>query len=622
MLGLFLFFLIPVGARLSFSTEAVLTLAEMEWLEAHPVIRFAPDLHYAPVEYEENGTVKGIAMDYLKWMEENYPVHFELVMYPTWSEQLDAMRNNQIDMLSGAAETPERSEYMNFTKPYIITPNAIMRRIDHKAITSESEFLTMKVAAIKGYAVAEYLSIRYPNLEVVLVKDIEEGLLKVVNGEVDAMVAEVFQASFYISSMKLSNVVIENAYKVDFPIKLAMATRKSEPELTVILDKMIDSMPDDKQIEIERKWIGINNVNQLPKNLLYGLLIGLAIMFGLIVSVVFWNRTLKRRVDQKTSELTELNVQLEAKVERRTHLLSETNRQLELSMYTLQLRDQELQKLNDELEKSLSALQFSQKKLIEMEKVAALGKLVATVAHEINTPLGNCIMMTSYEWDRHVEFKAHLRAKNQIDTNTEDYFDAIKNIHDIYGNSFGRLTTIVNRFKSLAVQNLDQKKELFNVSELIEECMIQYRQHHVFTWTLNSNNDNALVYGIKSAYAEVFSNLISNAVMHGFAEPFDGEGQVDVSLDYEENSLVVEIKDNGIGIPDELITKVTEPLFTTNRMGGIGLNIVMNILGHTLDGEMALDNKQEHGLRVVVILKNVIWQDYKTNITTDGEDKK
>lgn len=586
--------------------NGVLTPDEISWLRAQQVIRVAPDLAYAPIEFEENGEVKGIAIDYLNWMAAHYPIKFEIVKYPTWQEQLDAMKAQQIDMLSGAAETPERSLYMHFTKPYIRTPNVILRRKDKPAIASENDFVKLKVAAIRGYAVQEYLQIRYATLEVIPVKDIEDGLVRLSNGELDAMVAEAYLASYYVSSLRMSNIVMETAYEVDFPLKLSMATRDSAPELAIILDKMIASMPESERLAIERKWIGIETAPILPRNLLLMIGGGVSLLVGALVLIVLWNRTLKGRVEEKTLALSKLNSELEQKVERRTHLLSETNKQLELSMYTLQLRDEELQDLNHELEASLDALRTSQKKVIEMEKVAALGKLVATVAHEINTPLGNCIMMTSYEWDKHLEYKHYYEHHHPVDETTEAYFDSIENVHEILRSSLDRLTLIVNRFKALAVQNLDQKQDVFDVTEVIHVCMVQYRQLQSFEWSIVPDEPIFIV-GIRSAYEEVFSNLISNAVIHGFVDGFREEAKIAVKLERRSDSLIVEIQDNGIGVSDELISKVTEPLFSTNRSGGIGFNIIMNILSHTLEGEMALDNKTESGLRVVIMLRHVNW---------------
>ncbi len=586
--------------------DSILTPDEISWLRVQQVITVAPDLNYAPIEFEENGDVKGIAMDYLHWMEAHYPIKFDVVKYPTWQAQLEAMKAEQIDMLSGAAKTPERSVYMNFTDAYISSPNVILRRKDHSAITSEDEFMKLKVAAIKGYAVEEFLRVRYINLNVVKVKNVEEGLVKLSNGDVDAMVVESYLASYYVTNLKMSNISLEEYYKVDFPLNLCMATRKNAPELAVIIDKMIKSMPEQDRLTIERRWIGISTENSLSRTLLYGFSVGIGILLAALVLIVLWNRTLKGRVEEKTQALSKLNAELEQKVERRTHLLSETNKQLEFSMYTLQRRDEELQILNHDLEESLEALQTSQKKVIEMEKVAALGKLVATVAHEITTPLGNCIMMTSFEWDKHLEYRNYYHHYHQMDEVAEEYFSAIESTHEILRSSLERLTLIVNRFKSLAVQNLDQHLETFDVVDVIELSMLQYRQYTSFEWTVSPEMPMR-INGIKSAYEELFSNLISNSVMHGFNDDFTGQAHIAVNLEHHPNGLVIEFKDNGIGVSNELIGKVTEPLFSTNRSGGIGFNIIMNILSHTLDGEMALDNNTETGLRIVIMLKNVKW---------------
>lgn len=595
-------------SKKEFSEEPIFTPEEQIWLLKHPLVTVAPDIDYAPVEFEDNGELKGIAMDYLKWMEAHYSIRFKTVHYDTWAQVIAAAKNKQVDMLSGAAKTPEREHFLHFTKPYITTPTVIVRKKDSTPILNEEGLIKLTVGAIKGYAVNEFLQLRYPSLKIVSVVNIEDGLLKVSNGELDAMAAEAYQASYYVSALKLSNLIIESNYNVDFPLKLSMASRINAPELASIIDKMIDSMPSSERMAIEQKWIGLNPNSGISKTILIAGSIVFILLSLVIVSILVWNRTLKTRVREKTKELTDLNTLLEAKVARRTQLLSDTNQQLELSMYNLQMKEHELENINAELESTLVDLQLSQKRLIEVEKVAALGQLVATVAHEINTPLGNCIMSNEFLNEKSRLMKAQLCEEQQLSENVCDYFDTLESGHAIIESSLEQLKVIVDRFKALAVKNLSARETELDLKQLLEECLIEHQFKNGFEWHIDVENPVKIL-GIRMVYNEIFNNLIANTITHGFSKDIS-HPKIKVKLKKIDSTLFIEFEDNGKGIEDEIIHRVIEPLFTTNRVGGsggIGLNVIMNLLNHTLDGDMSIQNLTQGGLMVKIRIRHIQW---------------
>lgn len=589
---------------------AELTPSELDWLAQNPIIKVAPDIGYAPIEFEENGKIQGVAMDYLDWMAENYPVKFKIVRYETWTEVLNAAREKKIDMISGAAQTPERSTYLLFTKPYIIIPNVILRRYDSPSINSESEFIKLKIGTTKGYAVNEFVKLRYPNLRVYEFDKIEDHLKKLSTGELDAVVSEVMMSSYYISKLKLTNLVIEENFQVDFPLKLAMATHKDSPILSGILDKMLSSIPDDYKRKTEQKWSGINFNQGIPKSFFNSLLISFSIVLILSVAVIFWNKILRSVVTQKTQELESLNKHLEEKVERRTMLLNTTNQQLELSMVTLQMKDEELGNINAELEASLQDLHTFQQKLVEVEKVAALGRLVATVAHEMNTPLGNSILCASYIQEQNNNLKQFLAQQKSPPKLLTEHSNLIDEAIHSLNRSLERAANLVNRFKSLAIRNLNQEEVVFDLNELFNECIQMYSYIRPISSSIEVKFSSK-INGIRAAYEEIFCNLISNSMIHGFTDTFDGRAMINAKIEKVGDGIRIVYSDNGIGIDNDVLDKVLEPLFSTNRTGnsgGIGLNIITNLLNYTLGGTMKLDNSSASGLNVIIDITKVNWE--------------
>lgn len=587
-----------------------LTTSELEWLAQNPIIKVAPDIGYAPVEFEENGKIEGIAIDYLDWMAKHYPIKFEIVRYSTWTEVLNAARSKQIDVVSGAAKTPERSTYLQFTKPYIIIPNVVLRRYDSPIINNDAEFIKLKIGTTKGYAVNEFVRLRYPNLQVYEFDKIEDQLRKLSTGELDAVVSEIMMSSYYISKLKLTNLVIEEKFQVDFPIELAMATHKDSSILNGILDKMLTSIPEDFKRSTEQKWSGINLNQGIPKSFFISLLISFSIVLVLSVSVIFWNKLLRSSVDEKTHELEILNKHLEEKVERRTMLLNTTNQQLELSMVTLQMKDEELCNINAELEASLLDLHAFQQKLVEVEKVAALGRLVATVAHEMNTPLGNSILCASYIQEQNNNLKLFLAQQKSPPKLLLDHSSSLDEAVHSLNRSLERAANLVSRFKSLAIRNLNQEEVVFDVKELFDECLQMYNYIKPVSALIEVKFSSKII-GIRAAYEEVFCNLISNSIIHGFSDTFDGDAIINAKIEKIGEGILIEYSDNGIGIDDNLLDKVLEPLFSTNRTGnsgGIGLNIITNLLNYTLGGTMKLDNSSQIGLKIIIEITKVNWE--------------
>jgi signal transduction histidine kinase len=582
----------------------VLTPDEIDWLRGLPTIRVAPDLNYAPLEFEEEGKIKGIAIDYLNWLSEHFPIRFELVRYPDWQAQLDAIRNEEIDMLSGAAKTPARTEYMHFTETYFKAPFVLIRRNDALKIQREEQLDSLVAVVVKGYSVNEFLEVRYPNLQILNVPTIQEGLIYVVNGQADFLVSESFVAIYYITKEKLSNLVIENDFKIDYYMNLRMATSLSQSKLAGVLTKMLATIPEDFRHTTERKWLGILPDVGISREVVVRLYAALFTLIVLVVMIVLWNRSLKTRVDKKTVELRELNAELESRIEKRTFLLSETNHQLELSMVTLQYKEQELKEVNDELATSLQDLQQSQKRLVEAEKIAALGHLVSAVAHELNTPLGNCISINSFQAIQLQELNLKIEATESNELLS--FCTLYEQSTTLLSSNLEKLRQIVDRFKEISVKDETYTEEYLVLSEVAQDCCYNYKMIKDYSWTIRDPNHLKII-GSRRHYESILSNLLMNSIEHGFTRLEDREAQITIDFSRQGDHLQLTFSDNGVGIADDLLDHVLEPLFSTKNSGGVGFNIILNHLSHAMPGKLQLNNHQGKGLSVEITFFSPRW---------------
>jgi PAS domain S-box-containing protein len=284
--------------------QDLLTPEEQAWLSEHSasirigITEIPPQVLYG----ETQGDYKGLSIDYIRLVERHLNCKFELVYYKTWDEVMQAARNNDIDIIFAAQKTPERSEYLLFSTPYIELPNMIVVRKNMKGALTLDKMTGLKIVCSEGSAVHEFLRTNYGHLDIYPVKDELSGLIKVSFGEADAMVIELSRASYDIEKAKITNLRV--AGNTDFTYQLRFASRKDWPVLNRILDKGLSSITGEDRDVITRKWIAIEAEPIFDGRVFWGVFsAGLFVMALILMGVILWNRTLKTRVIQHTGLL-------------------------------------------------------------------------------------------------------------------------------------------------------------------------------------------------------------------------------------------------------------------------------------------------------------------------------
>jgi signal transduction histidine kinase/purine-cytosine permease-like protein len=261
-----------------------------------------------------------------------------------------------------------------------------------------------------------------------------------------------------------------------------------------------------------------------------------------------------------------------------------------------------------ELLESLQHLEQTRRSLVESETLASLGRLVASVAHEINTPVGITVSTASYLADR-TEGTAHLARSDRVDAAALRAYlhDAGEAARLLLANAT-RMARLVGNFKQLAVDRISEPRSRFDLREQIEEAVrslapkieeagVDLRTSILATVQMES---------YPLALAQVVTNLVVNSLQHGFDGP-GGQISIEARLgDGDEVNLVY--TDDGRGIAPALRARVFEPFFTTRRIlggSGLGLYIVNQIVTRQLDGAIALE-AAEGGVRFVMRFARVV----------------
>jgi PAS domain S-box-containing protein len=282
----------------------------------------------------------------------------------------------------------------------------------------------------------------------------------------------------------------------------------------------------------------------------------------------------RKRAEQ---ELRRLNEELEERVAGRTAELLATNRALE---------------------ESLSALNATQSQLVQTEKMAALGELVAGVAHEINTPLGVCLTAASFLELKLNDLPRHLAEAGLERGLPEKYQSTLNEAMASILTNLSRAAELVKSFKLVAVDQVSEEKRRFDIKEYIDKVLLSLRPKYKRTpYTIEVQCPEGLeVFSYPGALSQIITNLVMNSLLHAFDGAAQGKMTVDVSA--AGGGCVMRFADNGKGIPPEHLKKIYDPFFTTKRGHGgtgLGLHVVFNLVTRTLGGRIECASQMGRG---------------------------
>lgn len=292
-------------------------------------------------------------------------------------------------------------------------------------------------------------------------------------------------------------------------------------------------------------------------------------------------RYVTKRV-QAEKELKALNKELEQRVVERTH---------------------ELQQSHDALHDAVERLRKTQGQLVESEKLAALGGVVAGIAHEMNTPLGVCITAISHLGDL---LQDVVQQKNSQSL-TQDSFDSFcAEAQD--GIAITRLNLrksaeLIQSFKQVTVDQTLEEPQRFNLKQHLEEVISVFRtrlQAQQIRLTLECP-DAIFLNSYPGAFYQIISQLILNSIAHGFCYQPDKDISLEVVQQVEQLRLVY--RDNGVGMAEDIKDKIFEPFSTSKREKshlGLGGHVIYNQAVRVLQGEIQCDSRPGEGCCFII----------------------
>jgi len=262
----------------------------------------------------------------------------------------------------------------------------------------------------------------------------------------------------------------------------------------------------------------------------------------------------------------------------------------------------ELQK--EQLASSLKELKDAQKRLVESEKMAALGNLVAGVAHEINTPIGIGIGASSSLLTRTEDLSELFASKKMTLNSLKSYIDSTTQACELLLSNLTRTADLIKSFKQVSVDNMTEQKRTFQLNEYLHDIIRSLApkiRKRPIDLTINCSEEIVLN-SYPGAFAQIFTNFIINSLLHGFNETESGNITIDASE--EKENFIITYKDTGKGIPEENLKKVFDPFFTTNMQNGtgLGMNITYNLITQKIGGDILLESELGKGVCFTITL--------------------
>lgn len=291
------------------------------------------------------------------------------------------------------------------------------------------------------------------------------------------------------------------------------------------------------------------------------------------------------RLKKVEREITLFNEQLEGKVAERTRSLSDANNQLG---------------------KAYDDLKQAQQTLVESEKMASLGSLVAGVAHEINTPIGISVTASSYLQERVADFKQHIEAKQLSRSYLNEFTQNLDESMQLLQGNLRRASELIASFKQVAVDQSSEARYNFSLADNLHQVVVSlgYKLKKAQCEVDIQCDPRLSIFSFPGSFTQIYSNLILNSIHHGF-DGWDRPRKITIKVEQLGDELIIDYSDNGRGIPPEILPRIFDPFVTSKRGqggSGLGTHIIYNLVVQLLRGRIHCASEPGQGAQFHISL--------------------
>uniref|UniRef100_C6E2F2 histidine kinase n=1 Tax=Geobacter sp. (strain M21) TaxID=443144 RepID=C6E2F2_GEOSM len=501
------------------------------------------DRSYPPYEFiDKDGSPAGYNVDLTRAIAEVMGMKVEF-RFGSWAEMRAGLQQGKIDILQGLSYSDERSRSVDFSPPHAMVHHAIFARRDSKRVRTLEELKGKKVIVFQDGIMHERLKLLGFEKDLVLTPTPAEALRILASGQHDYAVVAQLPGMYLIRELHLTNLVPVAKAVVSEQYGYGVAEGNREL-LTRFNEGLAIVIKTGQYAQIYNRWLGVHEPPRVTREmaLKYGAMILVPLLL-VLAGTALWNKTLQKRVAERTTELA-----------------------------------QEVSERN----KALEELRRHQDKLIQADKMASLGTLVSGVAHEINNPNGLLLLDIPILRRVHEDAEEILEARYLQEGDFmlggvpySEMREEIPRILEEMLDGAQRIKRIVNDLKDFArrddaghMESIDLEAAAKRAVRLVEPTI------RSATGRFEAFYEGNLppVMGNAQRIEQVIVNLVLNA-----CQSLTGRDQgvtLATSLDSESDSVLIEVRDEGVGIAQEHLPHLVDPFFTTKReTGGTGLGL-------------------------------------------------
>lgn len=353
-------------------------------------------------------------------------------------------------------------------------------------------------------------------------------------------------------------------------------------------------------IHIEKDWTAISR--QIIPLIILSLILFVLI---LVISLMAFRRTILAPLAKVSRSLEHYQ-----RSGQRVPVDWQTNDELGLLIqaYNASLQRQQhsenlLEGARQQAEQALQELRHAQQSLIQAEKMASLGNLVAGIAHEVNTPLGNSLTLATSISAATTHIEKAIAGPGLRRSTLLDYVSTVKEASVILERNLHNAVEQVRHFKQVAVDQTSEKRRRFDLESTLNEVVSTLTpqiKHSDYQLVLKVEAGISM-HSYPGPLGQIVTNCFNNALLHGFADRTIGVISINA---YRKNAdqVRLEIADNGRGMTQQQLKKAFDPFFTT-RLGqggsGLGLNLVYNLATSIMGGDVSIVSQLEQGTTLV-----------------------
>ena len=525
-------------------TNLQLTQQEKEFIEKTH-FNVAITKNWYPISFEgDKDKALGISSEFWEIIVKKLNLKTSNTFFNSFDEQIKSFQSGKSDIIFSAGESESRKKFAYFSNEYLKFPISIVTKKDEHFIENIDDIINKKIAVGNNFTAHNLLKEKYPNLDLVLVNNVEEGLNLVSKNQVFAFVDIKPILTYNIAKFEFKDLKVSGNSGIDFSLKIMV--RKEFKDLIPILNKTIATIPASEVITIVNSWNNVKFQTSIDYTIVW--ILTFVVFFSIIafihrtVTLNILNKKLKYTVEEKTKELRYLNENLQITIDKKTKEL---------------------------LEKEAI--------LNQQAKMAAMGEMIENIAHQWRQPLSVISTISS-----------SLKIKKEMNIlDDKEFYEALQSINK----TSEHLSNTIDDFRNFFSPNKEMNK--FYVSQLIKKSkdLIKSR-FDKFNIKVIENIDDIEILSYQNELFQVILNLFSNSIDVLSSNEIEDK-IIHIKIYQDENNLCIEFLDNGGGIKDEFINRVFEPYFTTKHKSqgtGIGLYMSLQIVTKHLNGEISVKN--------------------------------